>query len=263
MKSSTSTIVRLLPEFETLNQVIGRRKEFIRALEGGAGAATDLARMLEECADGEPCNSPICPVCVRALRTSFVLGVNKRVAKIGQAHNLPITAFSAIPIGEKHKIGKLHRADLLLFNKCFQRRCHRARLPLVFAGFDISLNEDSRRRQKNLFWQLQVYGVAVGADGEAVKQALKHFYPPDRSTYFILSSGSSRSEREDRGSNYRPATTDSSRAASRCRFKSEPATGLIKCHPVGTASTIGWRRAAPSATSRSAQIAHSAIMIQR
>jgi hypothetical protein len=181
MRSSTSTIIKLLPGFETRNQVIGRQRELIRALGGSDGAPMDLARMLDECAEGEPCSTAICPVCVRELRESFVLNANKRVAKLRRAHEFPISAFSAILIDEQHGIGDLYRADLTQINKRLQRQYQRKELPLVFAGIDISLNEDGHQ-QKSPFWQIHVYGVVVGSNVEALKHALKRLYPPDQST---------------------------------------------------------------------------------
>lgn len=181
MKSSPLTITKLLPAFETRKQVCVRRQELIRALEGGDHAATKLARDLIKCADGEPCGSPMCPVCIRGLRESFVLGVNMRVRELRRVCKFPISAFSAVLTSDKYRVGKLNRADLTLINKRLQRQYQREGLPLVFAGIDISLNEDGQRR-KRPFWQLQAYGVVVGRDAEAVKQALKRRYPSDRST---------------------------------------------------------------------------------
>jgi hypothetical protein len=181
MKSSISAIMQLLPKFETRKQVQERRTKLVRALEGGDNAAKNLARKLAKCDDDEPCNSPICPICVRALRQSFVVGVNKRIGKLRRTHKVPITAFSAILTTEKYRLGKLHRADLTLINKRLQRQYQRARLPLVFAGVDISLNEDSQR-QSAPFWQIHVYGIVVGLKAKAIKQALKHLYPADKFT---------------------------------------------------------------------------------
>jgi len=45
---------------------------------------------------------------------------------------------------EKHRIGKLHGADLVQINKRLQQQYRRAGLPRVFAGIDMSLNEEMR-----------------------------------------------------------------------------------------------------------------------
>jgi hypothetical protein len=181
MRRSTASITKLLPRFETRRQVIERQKELIQALTGGDPAARRLARKVKKCVTGEPCKSAICPVCVRTLRRSFIVGVSKRIRKLRRKRRLPITAFSAILIADKYRPGKLHRADLSLINKRLQQQYLRAKLPLVFAGIDVSLNEDSQRQSHPLFWQIHVYGVVFGLSARHVKGALKDLYPADKS----------------------------------------------------------------------------------
>jgi hypothetical protein len=92
-----------------------------------------------------------------------------------------IVAFSAVLAEERYADGDRHNADLEKINKRIQRRHQRAGLPVVFAGVDISYNEDSRGRWAP-HWQLQVYGVYVGADMAEVRNRLAKLYPPNSTT---------------------------------------------------------------------------------
>jgi hypothetical protein len=81
---------------------------------------------------------------------------------------------------EQYDVGDLHKADLLQVNKRLQRRFQRAELPVVLAGVDISLNEDSAGAW-DPHWQVQVYGVVVGLPRVEVKQRLILSFPPSNS----------------------------------------------------------------------------------
>jgi hypothetical protein len=85
-------------------------------------------------------------------------------------------AFSAVLTEERYADGDLHNSNLKLINERVQRRHQRAALPLVFAGVDISYNEDSTGKWQG-HWQLQVYGVCVGVDMAELRQRLEKLYP--------------------------------------------------------------------------------------
>ncbi len=140
----------LLPKFETRQQAHYRKRVLTRQLDGGDDAAVLIARRLDACSKHAPCASPICPVCVRGLRRSFIKGGMACVADICRMGNVPgehVIAFSAVLGEEQYAVGQLHKADLLQVNKRLQRRFQRAELPIVLAGVDISYNEDSHSRR--------------------------------------------------------------------------------------------------------------------
>jgi hypothetical protein len=184
MKSNTRAIKKLLPDFETPTVALERREKIIQALEGGNSDAKRLATKLVECVATARCNLPICPVCVRLLRRSFVLGALACTDELQSAINraeLPVTAFSAVLTAETYPVGELYEIDIPLINKRIQRQHQRAKFPLVFAGLDISLNEDGQAKTPP-FWQAQIYGVVVGLPVDAVKTELQRLYPRGPST---------------------------------------------------------------------------------
>jgi len=181
MGSQPQTIEQLLPKFETEQTVFERQSEIIRALKGDDPVATRLADKLKACANGSPCKLSMCPICVRTLRASFVLAARRVIKKVQRRQELPITAFSAVLKNGRYPVGKLAQMNVPLINRRVQRQHQRAQFPLVFAGIDISLNEDGRQTRRS-HWQVQAYGVVVGLDVEAVKKALQHLYPHTSST---------------------------------------------------------------------------------
>jgi hypothetical protein len=182
MELARASIRNLVPEFETLRHVIKRQKKSIEALTKGGRIAKRLARKIKNCADGEEaCETATCPVCVRELRQSFILGASDLIRKIQRNYELPITAFSAILIRERYSVGELFKANLIQINSRLQRQWQRRELPFVCAGIDVSLNEDSRQ-DPSLYWQIHVWGIVVGLDEKGTKNALKNLYSADEST---------------------------------------------------------------------------------
>jgi hypothetical protein len=191
MGSKTDKLTQLLPDFETEQTAFERQSEMIRALKGRdpksarlAQRSANLVERLKECSDSSPCNLSICPVCVRSLRASFVLAAKARIDKLQSAPKwgalLPITAFQAVPLSDQYMPGMLRKMKAPAFNEKIQARHRRAGFPLVFAGIDVSWNEDSTSKAPP-FWQAQLYGVVVGIDVEDVKNAIKRLYPGDTS----------------------------------------------------------------------------------
>jgi hypothetical protein len=86
-----------------------------------------------------------------------------------------VVAFSAVLTEERYADGELRNADLRKINERLQRRHQRAGLPLVFAGVDLSYNEDSSGRWAP-HWQLQVYGVCVSVDVAELRSRLARQY---------------------------------------------------------------------------------------
>ena len=96
MKSDRETLMKLvLVEFETKKKARARQAEMIGALEGKVSKATALADKLRRCADGEPCNLAICPICVRGLRESLVLGGTACIEQLGLELEPRLTEFPA------------------------------------------------------------------------------------------------------------------------------------------------------------------------
>lgn len=171
----------LLPGFETHEEVLARRREIIRRLDGGDAdeSATQVRNVLHRCRKGGRCRSAACPVCTRTLRRFFIRDAIELVAKLqkeGEINGFHCHAFSAVLAEEQHALGQLAQADLRLINERLQRRHSRADLPLVFAGVDVSHNEDSAGRWPP-HWQFQVYGIVVGLGFEGVKERLAGYYP--------------------------------------------------------------------------------------
>jgi hypothetical protein len=185
MKSNTRTLSKLLPDFETQAVALERQTTIIQVLERGNPDAKTLAEKLAECVVGARCNLPMCPICVRLLRRSFVLGalacVDEIQSGIKRRAELPITAFSAVLAGETYPVNELNQIDIPLVNRRVQRRHQRAKFALVFAGLDISLNEDGQAKTPP-FWQVQVYGVVVGLQVDAVRTEIQRLYLSAAST---------------------------------------------------------------------------------
>jgi hypothetical protein len=183
--SPSVSIWKVWPKFETKAQALERRAKLVRQLQKSDHSAQQLAVKLDGCRGHRRCNSPICPMCVRALRRWFICETiacfNELSAANPSALRGKVTAFSAIPREEEYREGRLHVADLLSLGERLQKRHERAGFPLVFAGVDVSLNvfdnSTSTRR-----WQLQVYGVVIGCTPEQVRTALSGLYPAGKRT---------------------------------------------------------------------------------
>jgi hypothetical protein len=178
--SISQTIYDLCPKFERLKEATQRRDKFIRALKrGDKKKDRRLAHALAHCNAHQRCGLPFCPLCVRDLRRSYVLATVTCVEQIRSiAPKLPITAFSAIPAGKSYRApaGKLRRLNFEKLHQATQRALQRLNFPVVFAGLDISLNEDSHRGSYP-YWQIHLYGVVVGMSRKRVRRALEPLYP--------------------------------------------------------------------------------------
>jgi hypothetical protein len=184
MKSYYKNLRQLLPKFETSQQVRERKANLVKDLMAGKRATRNVGRKLRRCRKNKGCGSPICPRCVRRLRRSFVKGAINCVAQARTTNEIPddqIVAFSAVLAEERYAAGDLYNADLRKINERLQRRHQRAGLALVFAGVDISWNEDSEERWPP-HWQLQVYGVCVGLDVTEIRSRLAKQYPANDTT---------------------------------------------------------------------------------
>jgi len=177
-------IKQLCPRFESLRAAQQRQLEFHRALERGISKERDIARVLGQCTEERRCCLAFCPVCVRHLRRSYVrgaVGCIEQILSAAQVQRLPLTRFSAIPIGDSHRapIGQLDSLKIENIYAATHRALQRLDLPVVFAGLDISLNEDGRSRWKP-YWQIHLYGVVIYASPNRVRQILEPLFPPDR-----------------------------------------------------------------------------------
>jgi hypothetical protein len=175
---------RNLPNFETLQQVRDRKAIMVKDLRVGKRSTRRVGRRLRLCRKAEWCGSPICPRCLRNLRKSFIPSAMTCIDQVCTAESVRedgIVAFSAVLTEERYADGELHNADLKRINERLQRRHQRAELPLVFAGVDISWNEDSEGRWEP-HWQLQVYGVCVGVDVAGVTTRLAKLHPANDTT---------------------------------------------------------------------------------
>ena len=178
------TLRQLLPKFETSQQVRERKAKLVKHLKAGKRATRNVGRKLRRCRKNKACSSPSCPRCLRQLRKSFITGAMQAIDQVRTTNDIrddQIVAFSAVLTEERYAYGDLHNADLKKINERVQRRHQRAAFPLVFAGVDISWNEDSARRW-HPHWQLQVYGVCVGVEKAEVKKRLTTLYPANDTT---------------------------------------------------------------------------------
>ena len=118
------------------------------------------------------------------MRKSFVPGAIRCIDQVCTAESVRadgIVAFSAVLTEERYADGELHNADLRRINGRLQRRHQRAGIPLVFAGVDISYNEDSEGRWAP-HWQLQVYGICVSVDMTELRIRLARLYQANDTT---------------------------------------------------------------------------------
>lgn len=178
--SQTPSIEELCPDFETLDAARRRRAKLVRQLLEGDHSSQQIAVKLAGCKGRRRCGSPICPMCVRALRRWFICEtvgcVNGLLSSNPSGLRGRVVSFLAIPT-EEHRLGKGALPDLKRLNKTLQKRFERDEFPLVFAGVDVSLNlfNNSIARAS---WQPHLYGLVVGLTREEVKAALSAYYPP-------------------------------------------------------------------------------------
>ena len=183
-KQTRLRLRRILPGFETAQQARERSDNLIDDLKMGDQATRLVGHKLRSCCKREPCKSPMCHSCVRGLRKSVVPAAINCIDQAQTANGIlkrQIVAFSAVLAEERYAAGDLHNADLRKINERIQRRHQRAELPLVFAGVDISYNEDSEERWPS-HWQLQVYGVCVGLDLIEIRARLAKQYLGNKTT---------------------------------------------------------------------------------
>jgi hypothetical protein len=109
--------------------------------------AIELARQLEQCADGPPCNLSICPLCVRKMRKSLIMEAVASIDELGLQPELPITKFSGVAVisRQHYARGMLGDIDLCQINRYIQAQHERAGFPLAFAAVEILLNDGRRR----------------------------------------------------------------------------------------------------------------------
>jgi hypothetical protein len=178
--SQTPSIEELCPKFETLDDARRRRAKLVCQLLHGDHSSQQIAVKLDGCRGHRRCNSPICPMCVRALRRWFICEtvgcIRGLLSSNPSGLRGRVVSFLAIP-AEEHRFGKGALPDLHRLNKTLQQRFRRDKFPLVFAGIDVSLNlfNNSIARAR---WQPHLYGLVVGLTREEVKAALSSYYPP-------------------------------------------------------------------------------------
>ena len=178
--SQTPPIEELWPKFETLDDARERRATLVRQLLHGDHSSQKVAAKLADCRGRRRCGSPICPMCVRALRRWFVCETVGCIRGLLSSNPSGLrgreVSFLASPT-EEHRFGKGALPDLQRLNKTLQRRFQRHKFPLAFAGVDVSLNlfNNSIARAR---WQPHLYGLVVGLTREEVKAALSAYYPP-------------------------------------------------------------------------------------
>jgi len=101
---------RLLPDFETAQDVRDRKANMVKDLKAGRRATRKVGRKLRRCRKDAVCSSPICPRCLRNLRKSFVLGAISCIDQVCTAEGIPedwIVAFSAVLTEERYADGEL------------------------------------------------------------------------------------------------------------------------------------------------------------
>ncbi len=137
----------LLPDLETLDDILKWRREMIRALRKGEGCYDKkLAEKLSGCCNrvGERCQLPMCPLCVHQLGSSLVV---EMLACMGLSSlwktDLQISVFFATVPGTSYPIGQLDQIDLGSIGRRIRRQYKRLGFPLAVSVVDISLIEDS------------------------------------------------------------------------------------------------------------------------
>jgi hypothetical protein len=167
------------PKFETIKQALKRRNKLARQLQSGDDPAKQLAAALLACTSHCRCRSPICPMCVRALRRSFICEAIGCINDLRSANRSAlrdkVVRFSAVP-PDGYPFGDLAGLDLRTLNEKLQKRHERAMFPLVFAGVDISLNVFDNS-MSDAYWQPHVYGLVIGRTPDQVHGALSGHYP--------------------------------------------------------------------------------------
>jgi len=178
--SQKVSIHQVWPKFETIDQALKRRDTLVRQLRNGDISAQQFAANLATCKDHRRCDSPICPICVRELRSWFI---SEAIGCIEDLRSTNPSGLSdrvirllGIPC-EEYRFGSRSLPNLQRLNKTLQKRFQRDEFPLVFAGVDVSLNlfNNSITRAR---WQPHLYGLVVGLTRDEVKAALSAYYPP-------------------------------------------------------------------------------------
>jgi hypothetical protein len=92
--------------------------------------------------DVKQCNLPLCPCCVQRLRISLALRVRACLSQLRVRSELPMSFFQADVPGGRRPIGRLNRINLPGINHLIKGQLKALRLPLVFAGVNISVIEN-------------------------------------------------------------------------------------------------------------------------
>jgi hypothetical protein len=146
------------------------RQKMVQALAMGEDRSDQqLAERLATCNEGQQCNLPMCQFCVGELR-SLLFGFldvdeyNRPTFPVtgpgpGLRLELPISSWLKTVRGGSYPVGQLDQIDLRSINKRLREQY--AYFPLAVAATDIFLVEGRSRRARP-FWQVGVFGVAVG-----------------------------------------------------------------------------------------------------
>jgi hypothetical protein len=213
MTSKRNTINQLVPTFETKQHAVKRHADMIRALQRDDGRgkriaaqfaalqvplipdpleedarAKKLAEQLGRCVHGRPCNLSICPICLRRLRKSLILGAVACITELKLKPKLPLIEFSAVSVRATYLRDCLDRIDLSQIRRRIRDQHERAGFPLAFAGIEILLGKSRpSNAYDSPFWQVMVHCVVVGLEIDAVETAVKREYPSEASTPMPLS----------------------------------------------------------------------------
>ena len=125
------------------------------------------------CAEASPCDSAACPPCMREFRVWLVdAGITLFEESLGE-----LSAASLVHYSWSRRPGDLNGFDLDRAKRQMARHLDRAGLGdlVAIGGFDFSYNQPADGSIP--YWQPHAYVIFQGIEQEALKQALRPFYP--------------------------------------------------------------------------------------
>jgi hypothetical protein len=160
---------------ESLEDAVKWRRLHRKKLKRGNKRQRRVAGKLSKCRRGNRCGTEACRVCMRDFRIWWPGEAIKIIAQ--RPH---WTRCSVITKGLLVRYGRLQKFDLNAEVKRIRKRLERSEIRgrIVLGALDVSLNIEN-----NVIagWQFHTYLIVEGQNDAALRQAIKHAFPPEPS----------------------------------------------------------------------------------
>ena len=165
-----------LPALESRAESHYRRRKIIDALMYFADPDPDWGK-LGSCRNATSCNSAICPVCVRRLRSSLILSGLACIDPLMKELQWEAAEFSVYLPDAHYRVGRLDGIDVPSIKAQLECLLELAGVPLGLVGANIMLF-DERSSKKRGVWKVQVSGVLVGVSASHIESKFQALFAP-------------------------------------------------------------------------------------